>query len=333
MKWYPCQSGLTITYKRNQNGGHNMFVKLCHHVKHVTYVDVGMPPEALQMIQEQAEWSTPAAMASKIQSLYPQVTTKQIHAAWRELSQSFWRCDDNQWTSAQKLLAEYGDDVDIFEPDSLPDCVEMLAWGMKRIAESLQGKVVEIGMDATCKSTYKSGKYQLNGSKDNTNSKHLELYSIMGEHDNAGFPLTYCLLSTATAIDQGKRTKALSAWAQCLHDKYGVHPIFIHTDKDMAEIGCSKAVWEAKINLCWWHLRRAVRTRLAKAKLSTTPYNVEQAMAEFGFISDDFLPYGKKTDAEDYEGGLPDSELPPLVDATVSPPESQPITQQTTPLI
>lgn len=285
------------------------------------------------MIQEQAEWSTPAAMASKIQSLYPQVTTKQIHAAWRELSQSFWRRDDNQLTSAQKLLAEYGDDVDIFEPDSLPDCVEMLAWGMKRIAESLQGKVVEIGMDATCKSTYKSGKYQLNGSKDNTNSKHLELYSIMGEHDNAGFPLTYCLLSTATAIDQGKRTKALSAWAQCLRDKYGVHPIFIHTDKDMAEIGCSKAVWEAKINLCWWHLRRAVRTRLAKAKLSTTPYNVERAMAEFGFISDDFLPYGKKTDAEDYEGGLPDSELPPLVDATVSPPESQPITQQTTPLI
>jgi hypothetical protein len=80
----------------------------------------------------------------------------------------------------------------------------------------------------------------------------------MGEHDNAGFPLTYCLLSTATAIDQGKRTTALSVWAHCLHDKYGVDPVFIHTDKDMAEIGCAKAVWGAKLNLCWWHLRRAV---------------------------------------------------------------------------
>ena len=49
-----------------------------------------MPPEALQMVQEQAEWSTPAAIAGKIQLAYPQVTTNQIHAAWRELSQAFW---------------------------------------------------------------------------------------------------------------------------------------------------------------------------------------------------------------------------------------------------
>jgi len=59
----------------------------------------------------------------------------------------------------------------------------------------------------------------------------------MGEHDNAGFPLSYCLLSTATAIDQGKQTKALSAWSQCVRDKYGLYLVFIHTDKDMGEIG------------------------------------------------------------------------------------------------
>jgi len=109
-----------------------------------------MPPEALQMIREQAEWSTPAAMTSKIRSLYPQVTTKQIHAAWREISQTYWRRDDAQLPSAKKLLAEFGDDVDIFEPTDLPDEVEMLAWGMKRIAEQLRGKVLEIAMDATC---------------------------------------------------------------------------------------------------------------------------------------------------------------------------------------
>jgi len=109
-----------------------------------------MPPEALQMIQEQAEWSTPAAMTSKIQSHYPKVTTKQIHAAWRELSQAYWRRDDAQLLSAKKLLAEFGDDVDIFEPADLPEGVEMLAWGMKQIAGPLRGKVAEIGMDATC---------------------------------------------------------------------------------------------------------------------------------------------------------------------------------------
>jgi len=48
------------------------------------------------------------------------------------------------------LLAEYGDDVDIFEPVGLPEGIEMLAWGMKQIAEPLKGKVAEIGIDATC---------------------------------------------------------------------------------------------------------------------------------------------------------------------------------------
>lgn len=109
-----------------------------------------MPPEALQTIHEQAEWSTPAAMATKIQLIYPQVTTMQIHAAWRKLSQQYWRRDKMQLPSAKKLLAEYGDDVDIFEPTGVPEGVEILAWGMKRIAEPLRGKVVEIGIDATC---------------------------------------------------------------------------------------------------------------------------------------------------------------------------------------
>jgi hypothetical protein len=72
---------------------------------------------------------------------------------------------------------------------------------------------------------------------DNTNPKYLELYSIMGKHDNAGFPLSYCLLSTASAVNIGKRTKALTSWADCLCDTYGVIPVFAHVDKDMAEIG------------------------------------------------------------------------------------------------
>ena len=74
----------------------------------------------------------------------------------------------------------------------------------------------------------------------------------------------------ATAIDARKWEKAIAAWSGFLCDKYGVNPVFIHSDKDMGEIGAAQDVWEAKINLCWWHLRRAVRARLAKAKLATT---------------------------------------------------------------
>ncbi|KAF8889149.1 hypothetical protein CPB84DRAFT_1749343 [Gymnopilus junonius] len=149
MKRYPCRSALLVKYKRNKKGGQDIFIRLQHHVSHVLYSDVRMPPEALQIIQEQAEWSTPSAMAAKIQVTYPHVTTNQIHAAWRELSETFWRREDAQLPSAKTLLAEFSDDVDIFEPVGVPEGVEMLAWGMKRIAEPLRGKVVEIGIDAT----------------------------------------------------------------------------------------------------------------------------------------------------------------------------------------
>lgn len=139
---------------------------------------------------------------------------------------------------------------------------------------------------------------------DNTNSRHLELYCVMIEIDNVGYPVSYLLMTTATAIDQQKRTKSLASWARQLRDRYDIQPVFAHTDKDMAEIGCLKEVWDPKINLCWWHLRRAVKTRLAKAKLATTPYNAGRAHHEFAFIDTSFKPACNRTDTGDFEGGV-----------------------------
>ena len=133
---------------------------------------------------------------------------------------------------------------------------------------------------------------------DTTNLKHLELYSVMGEHDNAGFPLTDCLLSMSTAIESIPKRLL---WAKCLCDKYGIELKFIHIDKDMAEIGCSKMIWTTKINLCWWHLWWAVRTQLAKGKLPTTSYNLDWARAEYQFIGANFIPPGTCTDIDDYD--------------------------------
>ena len=139
---------------------------------------------------------------------------------------------------------------------------------------------------------------------DNTNSRHLELYTVLGEFDNAGFPLSYCLLTTASSVEEGKRTKALAAWAAALCHEYGVVPRFVHTDKDMAEIGASRVVWpEAKHQLCWWHQREAVKRRL-KGNLPTSPYNTQRAIDEYAFIKRTFKPYGR-TDPNDCEGSVP----------------------------
>ena len=104
--------------------------------------------------------------------------------------------------------------------------------------------------------------------------KHLELYSVMAEHDNAGFPLSYCLLSTATSVDICKQMKALTVWANCLWDTYGVIPKFAHVDKDMVEISMLRTLWKLKIQLCWWHMQKVVREWLSKGKLAMMPYNV-----------------------------------------------------------
>ena len=103
-----------------------------------------------------------------------------------------------------------------------------------------------------------------------------------------------------------KRLKALVAWTICLRRQHGMDPIFAHVNKDITEIGCLREVWNAKISFCWWHLRRAVRTRLAKAKLSTTPYNVKRAHEEFLFINLNSIPSRTRVDVTDYEGGPPE---------------------------
>ncbi len=146
---------------------------------------------------------------------------------------------------------------------------------------------------------------------DNTNSSNLELYSILGEYDNAGFPLVYCFLTTAQAVEQGKRKRALEAWGRQLKERYNIYPLFVHVDKDLAEIGMVKEVWpKAKISLCWWHMRKALRERLSKAKLSTTPYTKKRAHAAhilFNFIDPDFRPAGRP-DKTEFEGGKPDDD-------------------------
>ncbi|KAJ7774512.1 hypothetical protein DFH07DRAFT_865834 [Mycena maculata] len=114
--------------------------------------------------------------------------------------------------------------------------------------------------------------------------------------------------ATSSSIDIGKRKTVLEAWAQVLRDKYGVIPVFVHVDKDMAEIGMVRSMWDAKIQLCLWHLKRA-------RKLSTTPYNVHRAHAKYIFIDLTFKPAGR-ADPTEYEGGILDA---PMLSVDLTP--------------
>jgi hypothetical protein len=151
MKRFPCGSKLSIRCQAQNNEDLlDVMVQLKHAGKHVGYVDVSMPVEALNMIRENVEWLTPVAMVTKVQAAFPSVTAAQIHRAWMDESEPFWRFDNDQLLSTKKLLEEHTDDIDIFEPTDIPEGVEMVCWGMKKIAAPLKGKIVEVGVDATC---------------------------------------------------------------------------------------------------------------------------------------------------------------------------------------
>lgn len=111
-----------------------------------------MPSGASDIIREHLEWSTPGSLVEQIQASYPSVTAKQVHTAWTEMSETLWKRDQYQLTSAEILLNEYSADVDVFEIP-VAESIEWLCWGIKKVASRLKGKVVEVAIDAACECT------------------------------------------------------------------------------------------------------------------------------------------------------------------------------------
>lgn len=152
MHRYPCKSHLNISCQQKRSNGENILtvtIWLKHDIKHTPYYDVLLPPEAAAIIRDELEWTTPSEIAKRIQADYPAVSAKQVHKAWTTMSEILWKRDTEQLLSATALLNEYGESVDVLNIPSA-EGVEQIGWVMKKIVEPLRGKIVEIGIDATC---------------------------------------------------------------------------------------------------------------------------------------------------------------------------------------
>ena len=117
MYWCDCDSSLTVSYWK-ANGDSTDWVirvKLQHSDNYVPYYDIDMPSGAAGIIHKNLEWSTPVSLAPKIQAAYPNVTSKQIHGAWTHMRGTLWKWDQYQLPSAETLLKEYSEDVDVFD--------------------------------------------------------------------------------------------------------------------------------------------------------------------------------------------------------------------------
>jgi len=83
----------------------------------------------------------------------------------------------------------------------------------------------------------------------------------------------------------------------------------------MVEIRMLQSLCKPKIQLCWWHMRKAVSDQLDKKKLTTMPYNPGLAKSKFPFISLDFIP-SRQADPYEHEGGvLIPSSMPGMIEA------------------
>ncbi|KAH8997800.1 hypothetical protein EDB86DRAFT_2828659 [Lactarius hatsudake] len=153
MQRFHCKSKLNISCRTNTSGEESTYkitIWLEHHIKHIPYYNVSLPLEAAALIRGHLDWSCPNEVARNIQMTYPSIMANQVHTAWTTMSETLWKRDAQQIPSVKALLGELEDNVAILDLPAI-DGVEQVAWVMKQITLPLQGKLVKIGIDTTCK--------------------------------------------------------------------------------------------------------------------------------------------------------------------------------------
>jgi hypothetical protein len=126
---------------------------------------------------------------------------------------------------------------------------------------------------------------------DNTNNLKFELYVMHAEVDGIGIPLAYLFIENNGNCGNGIRTGVIIDFLIQLKIR-GLKPDFFITDKDFAQIFAARFVWnDIKVQLCLWHIRKAIDARLANNKKSQQiNYNGITAQKQFSFIDPSFCP-------------------------------------------
>jgi hypothetical protein len=151
---YDCKGSLTVAIDEDQTDDEQYIVNatLEHEIKHPSYVVTSTPEEAIEKMKKMLDYS-PTEVATSLKKEWPHLLQKQIYRIWSQLCEAAWRRDANPMESAKRLIQE-DPSVDLWEL-AVPEGVVALAWGMKDIASRIGKEIVEIGIDATCKSNVK----------------------------------------------------------------------------------------------------------------------------------------------------------------------------------
>ena len=234
------------------------------HLHHAPYANIDLDATVQDFVDTRIAESTPSQiyrdlMASDIPGT-TSVTQNQVYYRWQQGNASNWRRHIDQFQSAITFLSEPLAtalcDTTIFTSGNLRG----LALFVRESMSSLYAEAKELSMDATF----------------GTNNTGMDLFAVLAEVDGTGVPLAYCFLGVTPSADGVRRADA-GALTHILEQflrrirSAGFSPTFFGMDKDASEIAAVKLVWpEATLQLCYWHVKRAVRTKLKDASVSKT---------------------------------------------------------------
>jgi hypothetical protein len=281
MARFSCKSSLTIRPSPNDR---TLYVSL-RHIYHEPYVNIELSASVREFIDERIPISTPSDIYRDLEASgisADLVTRNQVYYRWQQENRSIWRRNSDPFTSAILLLTEYG--YQNWHAMYTSGNVRGLAIFASSTIASLVDSP-ELAMDATF----------------GTNNSGMDLFAVLAEVDGTGIPLAYCFVevipfqhepitnpvigdkddsSKKRRADPGALTHILDQFLRRLK-ALGFNPTFFGIDKDQSEIAAVRQVWpDVTIQLCYWHVKRAVRTRLKDSKQTKTQSHYWPAEAQ-----------------------------------------------------
>lgn len=265
MQRFQCQSKLWMRpCLESRAMGLTMF-----HQHHDSYVNKSLSDEVLEFIQARMTASTASEiyrdlLAARVPGSKT-ATQSQVYYQWQQANATTWRRDPDSFLSAVQLLS--GGDYPFMEYRS--GNLRGLALFIPQSIDLLASSTKEVAMDATF----------------GTNNAGMDLFAVLAEYDGSGIPLAYCFVqkmpseSGVSGADPGALSNVLTQFLSHLRN-LGLNPTFFGTDKDRSEIFAIKQVWpETTVQLCYWHVKRAIRSKLKSiAKCKTlAQYHPEEA--------------------------------------------------------
>lgn len=244
MERFSCKSNLSLW---PDLGARTLRLVLRHH-RHEIYQNVQSPSEVAEFVAARSSLTASEIYRELLAAHVPgseQVTQGQVYYMWQQGNAAQWRRDPDQFLSAEKLLLEGQYQSRRFDVDG----ADALAVFIDPVIRQLTEQAKELVMDATF----------------GTNNAGLDLYAILAELDGTGVPLAYCFARRGQSAAPRATSVILQQFLGYLRDA-GMHPTFFGLDKDFSEIRAVRQVWPAaRIQLCFWHVKRAIRTKMASS--------------------------------------------------------------------